>query len=109
MGHDHVAVSDEYEAVENDDYAAYSAEFAHGVGGLEVSRVAAGHANSLIFEVFCENGAARFDQRRPAEIELFLNSGESAQNGYRQVILGPEHPYIAGGLAMDAPGRLRAE
>ena len=103
MGHDHVEVSDEYEAVENDDYAAYSAEFANGVGGLEVSRVAAGHANSLIFEVFCENGAARFDQRRPAEIELFLNDGASAQNGYRQVILGPEHPYIAGGLAMDAP------
>ena len=103
MGHDHVEVSDEYESVENDDYAAYSAEFANGVGGLEVSRVAAGHANSLIFEVFCENGAARFDQRRPAEIELFLNDGVSAQNGYRQVILGPEHPYIAGGLAMDAP------
>jgi predicted dehydrogenase len=103
MGHDHVEVSDEYEPVENDDYAAYSAEFANGVGGLEVSRVAAGHANSLIFEVFCENGAARFDQRRPAEIELFLNDSPSAQNGYRQVILGPEHPYIAGGLAMDAP------
>ena len=66
-------------------------------------RVAAGHANSLIFEVFCENGAARFDQRRPSEIELFLNDGPANENGYRQVILGPGHPYIAGGLAMDAP------
>jgi predicted dehydrogenase len=104
MGHDHVEVSDEYAAVENDDYAGYSATFADGgVGGLEVSRVAAGHANSLLIEVFCENGAARFDQRRPAEIQLFLNSGTTAQNGYRQVILGPEHPYIAGGLPMDAP------
>jgi predicted dehydrogenase len=103
MGHDHVAVSDEYEPVDNDDYAAFSAQFDNGAGGLEVSRVAAGHANSLIFEVFCENGAARFDQRRPAEIELFLSHGASAQNGYRQVILGPEHPYLAGGLAMDAP------
>lgn len=103
MGHDHAAVSDVFETVENDDYAAFSAEFAQGSGGFEVSRVAAGHANSLIFEVFCENGAARFDQRRPAEIELFLNSGPSSENGYRQVILGPEHPYLAGGLAMDAP------
>lgn len=103
MGHDHVAVSEEYEPVENDDYAAFSAQFENGAGGLEVSRVAAGHANSLIFEVFCENGAARFDQRRPAEIELFLSQGPSAQNGYRQVILGPEHPYLASGLAMDAP------
>ncbi|QXQ10877.1 Gfo/Idh/MocA family protein [Paeniglutamicibacter sp. Y32M11] len=104
MGHDHVAVSDTFEAVENDDYAAFSADFANGgSGGFEVSRVAAGHANSLIFEVFCANGSARFDQRRPSEIQLFLNQGDSAQNGYRQVILGPEHPYLSGGLPMDAP------
>lgn len=24
--------------------------------------------------------------------------------GFRQVILGPDHPYVAGGLPMDAPG-----
>ncbi|PPG04213.1 dehydrogenase [Pseudoclavibacter sp. RFBI5] len=103
LGHDHAAVSDTFEPVENDDYAAFSLKFAQGAGAIEVSRVARGHANSLIFEVFCENGAARYDQRRPSEIELFLNDAPSAQNGYRQIILGPEHPYIAGGLAMDAP------
>ncbi|WP_415856296.1 Gfo/Idh/MocA family protein [Sinomonas sp. G460-2] len=103
MGHDHAAVSDTFEAVENDDVAAFSAEFAQCIGSIEVSRVAAGHANSLMFEVFCENGAALFDQRRPAEIGLFLSEGPSAQNGYRQVILGPDHPYLAGGLPMDAP------
>lgn len=103
MGHDHAEVSDVYEDVTNDDYASFSATFEHGVGALEVSRVAAGHANSLIFEVFCENGAATFDQRRPSEIQLFLREGKAARNGYRQVILGPEHPYIGGGLAMDAP------
>ncbi len=103
MGHDHAAVSDVFEPVTNDDYAAFSATFVAGAGAIEASRVAAGHANSLVFEVFCENGAATFDQRRPSEIQLFLRSGEAAQNGYRQVILGPDHPYIAGGLAMDAP------
>ncbi|MCW3768452.1 Gfo/Idh/MocA family oxidoreductase [Paenarthrobacter sp. PAE-2] len=103
MGHDHVAVSDTFEAVENDDYAAFNAEFANGAGSFEVSRVAAGHANSLQLEVFCENGGAKFDQRRPNEIQLFLNDGSGLHNGYRQVILGPGHPYIAGGLAMDAP------
>ncbi len=103
MGHDHAAVSDTFEAVENDDVASFSAEFEQCIGSLSVSRVAAGHANSLMFEVFCENGAAYFDQRRPAEIGLFLSEGPYAQNGYRQVILGPDHPYIAGGLAMDAP------
>jgi predicted dehydrogenase len=101
-GHVHAAVSDEYVAVGNDDYAAFSAEFADAPGVIEVSRVAAGHANSLIFEVFCENGAARFDQRRPSEIDLFLH-GDSRTTGYRQVLLGPQHPYLSGGLAMDAP------
>ena len=103
MGHDHAAVSDVLEAVENDDYASFTASFDGCEGGLEMSRVAAGHANSLIFEVFCQSGAARFDQRRPSEIELFLTSGTPSQDGYRQVILGPDHPYLAGGLAMDAP------
>jgi predicted dehydrogenase len=103
MGHDHAAVSDVHDRVENDDYATFSAAFETGVGSLEVSRVAAAHANSLVFEVFCENGSAHFDQRRPAEVGLFLDRGPSAENGVRQVILGPEHPYIAGGLAMDAP------
>jgi predicted dehydrogenase len=102
MGHDHVEVSDVSEPVENDDYAAFSVDFPSGGGGLEVSRVAAGHANSLMLEVFCENGAATFDQRRPAEIGLFLHD-DPATDGYRQVILGPQHPYLAGGLAMDAP------
>lgn len=103
MGHDHVEVSDVKEPVDNDDYAAFSVDFhSGGGGGLEVSRVAAGHANSLMFEVFCENGAATFDQRRPAEIGLFLRD-DPATDGYRQVILGPSHPYLAGGLAMDAP------
>jgi predicted dehydrogenase len=102
MGHDHAAVSDVLEPVENDDYAAFSVGFGASGGGLEVSRVAAGHANSLMLEVFCENGAATFDQRRPSEIGLFLRD-DSRTDGYRQVILGPQHPYLAGGLAMDAP------
>ena len=69
-----------------------------------MSRVAAGHANSLIFEVFCENGAATLRPAPPVRDRAVpATTGQSAQNGYRQVILGPEHPYLAGGLAMDAP------
>lgn len=103
-GHGLVAVSDELDTVDNDDYAAFSAEFEHGVGGLEVSRVAAGHPTTLMFEVFCSQGAARWDQRYPAQIELMINEGPSATNGYRTIQIGPDHPYIAGGLPMDAPG-----
>ncbi|MGO3886558.1 MAG: Gfo/Idh/MocA family protein [Mycetocola sp.] len=104
FGHDHAAVSDELSPVTNDDYAAYSAEFAGGAsGGFEVSRIAPGHANSLIIEIFCERGSAIYDQRRPAEIQLCLTGDDHLTAGYRRVTLGPQHPYIAGGLAMDAP------
>ncbi|SBN64488.1 Predicted dehydrogenase [Curtobacterium sp. 9128] len=96
----------ETQAVENDDYATFSARFGDGaaVGSLEVSRVATAHPNGLMIEVFCENGAARWDQERPSEIGLALQSDGSRLGGYRQVVLGPDHPYVAGGMAMDAPG-----
>ena len=42
FGHGKVEVSDTYEPVENDDYAAFSASFEHGAGVIQVSRVAAG-------------------------------------------------------------------
>lgn len=103
-GHDLVKLSDKSEPVENDDYAAFNVQFAEASGSLEVSRVAAGHPNSLAFEVFCEKGAARFSQLRPSEIEIMLTEGPSATNGYRTVNLGPEHAYLGGGLPMDAPG-----
>jgi predicted dehydrogenase len=99
-------VTDEVAAVGNDDYATFAARFGDGatVGSLEVSRVATGHPNGLVVEVFCENGAARWDQERAAEIGLALRSDSSRTGGYRQVVLGPDHPYVAGGMAMDAPG-----
>ncbi len=104
MGHDHAAVSDTYAPVGNDDYATLNASFGVSAGTLECSRVAAGHPNGLMVEIYCENGAARFDQARPAEIELMLAEGPTSQQGFRRVLLGAEHPYISAGLAMDAAG-----
>lgn len=104
VGHGQVPVSDTYEAVENDDYAGFSAKFAHGVGVVQVSRVAAGHPNGLALEVFGDQGAAKWEQERPAEFQLMLNDGPTGTRGFRRVIIGPDHPYVAGGLPMDAPG-----
>jgi predicted dehydrogenase len=104
VGHGHVEVSDTYEAVENDDYASFGAQFEHAVGVVQVSRVAAGHPNGLALEVFGDAGAAKWQQERPAEFQLMLNEGASGTRGYRRVIIGPDHPYFAGGLPMDAPG-----
>lgn len=101
-----VPLTGEYADVENDDYATFTARLGDGsvIGSLEVSRVATSHPNGLVIEVFCENGAARWDQERASEIGLALQSDGSRLGGYRQVVLGPDHPYVAGGMAMDAPG-----
>jgi len=99
-----VEVSDGREPVENDDYASFSAQFASGVGVVEVSRVAAGHPNGLVIEVYGDQGAAVWDLERAGEFQLVLNSDPSAIRGFRRVVLGPEAPYFGGGLAMDAQG-----
>jgi predicted dehydrogenase len=104
VGHGQAAVSDTYEQVENDDYASFSAQLQRSVGVVQVSRVAAGHPNGLALEVFGDNGAAKWEQERSGEFQLILNEGPAGTRGYRRVILGPDHPYFAGGLPMDAPG-----
>jgi predicted dehydrogenase len=104
VGHGQAELSDTYEAVENDDYASFSAQYEQGVGVVQVSRVAAGHPNGLALEVFGDKGAAKWEQERSAEFQLMLNEGAAGTRGYRRVIIGPDHPYFAGGLPMDAPG-----
>ena len=104
IGHGNATLSDRLEPVENDDYASFSARFEQGVGVVQVSRVAAGHPNGLAIEVFGDRGAAKWEQERPAEFQLMLNEGPTGNRGYRRVIIGPDHPYVAGGLPMDAPG-----
>ncbi len=104
QGHSGAAVSDQMDAVENDDYAGFMADFDGIAGAIQVSRVAAGHPTSLEFEVYCEKGAARFSQSRNGEFELMLNEDKNGQRGFRTIQIGPAHPYIAGGLPVDAPG-----
>ncbi|WP_347346685.1 Gfo/Idh/MocA family oxidoreductase [Microbacterium sp.] len=101
-GHGSTDVSDVYEPVENDDYATFNLTYANGgAGTVEVSRVAQGHPNALMLEVFGANGSAKWNQERPSEIHLYLNEGPSAQRGYRRVLLGSDHPYIAGAAPID--------
>ena len=99
-----VAVSDRREPVENDDYASFSAKLASGIGVVEVSRVAAGHPNGLVVEVYGDEGAATWDLERPGEFRVVLNADPSPVRGFRRVVLGPDAPYFSGGLAMDAQG-----
>ena len=108
VGHELGEVSDRREKVENEDVADFVATFGTGaVGTLSVSRVAHGTPNALDFHVSCENGSAGFSLTRPAEFSVFSASGRADPTGtagFRRVLIGPQHPYIAGGLPMDAPG-----
>jgi predicted dehydrogenase len=105
VGHAVVEVGERTAPVENEDLASFTAGFAGGgVGGFSVSRVAAGFPNGLAFQLFGPTGGAAFDLQRPAEFAFCDGSSPSATRGYRQVVVGPEHPYVDGGLPMAFPG-----
>jgi predicted dehydrogenase len=105
VGHAAAAVSDVREPVENEDIATFTATFASGATGtMSASRVAFGLPNSLGFELFAEAGAATFDLARAGEIGFADGSPPGTTQGFRQVLVGPAHPYLTKGLPMDFPG-----
>jgi predicted dehydrogenase len=105
MGHAAAELSDVRESVENEDLVTATVTFASGaIGTLSASRVALGLPNALGFELFTESGAATFDLARAGEFQFIDTVAPAATTGYRQVLVGPAHPYLTGGLAMDFPG-----
>lgn len=105
VGHAAAELSDVTEPVENEDVVTVTVKFASGtVGTLSVSRVHIGLANSLGFELFAENAAATFDLLRAGEFGYMDKQVSGPTSGYRQVAVGPAHPYLTGGMAMDFPG-----
>ena len=104
-GHTKGAVSDELAAVENDDAVSFTARFENGaIGTYSASRVAHNLPDGLGFELFGANGSAAFDLHRPGEFKISTDDVRSGVGGPRRVLIGPEHPYIRGGLPMDAGG-----
>lgn len=104
-GHARAELTDERKPVTNDDVASFTAHFAAGaVGTFSISRVAPGHANSMSFEVHGATGAASWDMDRPAEFSVLRQMRDDGLDGFNQVLAGPAHPYVKGGLPMDFPG-----
>lgn len=106
-GHARAELTDVKETVENDDVATFTAHFVNGaVGTFSISRIAPGHANTLAFDLFAETGAAKWDMDAPAEFSVIRldADGSSAFNGYNRVLVGPDHPYLKGGVPMDFQG-----
>jgi predicted dehydrogenase len=104
-GHTKAAVTDELAPVENEDVATFTAKFDSGaVGTFSASRVAHNLPDGLGFELFTSNGSAAFDLHRPGEFQISTEGVDPHVGGPRRVLIGPEHPYIRGGLPMDAGG-----
>jgi predicted dehydrogenase len=104
VGHASADVSDVTEPVENEDIATFTATFGNGaVGTFSISRVAHGLPNGLGFEIFAAHGAAAFDLNRPGEFTFADHGPDGRTNGFRTVLVGPQHPGIARGIPMDFP------
>lgn len=105
VGHGAAPVGDEVGEVENEDTAVFSARFESGLSAsFSVSRTAFGMPNGLAFDVHGLDGRAAFDWHRPAEYLFDDRQPEARTRGARQVIAGPQMPYLAGGYPMEAPG-----
>lgn len=105
IGHG-ASTSTELGPVDNDDIALLSVGFENGaVGQIELSRIAHGVPNSLGLEIFGSRGHVAFDSQRSGEFRIFEDGiTESAYNGPRTVVTGPDHPYFRDVAAMPGGG-----
>lgn len=80
-------------------------KFVNGAAGtFSVSRVAQGFPSALAFEVFGSRGAASFDLSRASEFGFFDSIPDPTTNGWRHVLVGPNHPYVGVGQSMPFAG-----
>ncbi|MCX4025946.1 Gfo/Idh/MocA family oxidoreductase [Endozoicomonas sp. SM1973] len=88
--------NNQYAKVENDDQAHMMVRFSNGaIGTLESSRIACGRKMGLTYEITGTKGAIVFDQERLSELQLFTNTDPSNRQGFRTILVGPEHPDYA--------------
>ena len=79
--------------VENDDQAHMMVRFTNGAQGtLEASRIAWGRKNGLSFEITGTKGSLVFDQETLSELALYINEGNPQTQGFKRILVGPEHP-----------------
>ena len=79
--------------VENEDTATALVRFTTGVhGSISCSRSAWGRKSRLAWEVHGTRGMICFDQERMNELQVYQNTGPKAEQGFKTVLTGPEHP-----------------
>jgi predicted dehydrogenase len=98
--------STELADVENDDLIIILAEYENGAAGtIGASRVATGRKNYLAFEIQGTDGSVCYSLERMNEVNVYFISDHSADRGFRNVLLGPDHKgysafYPASGIAI---------
>jgi predicted dehydrogenase len=80
-----------------DDAAVFTARLGSGaLGTFEATRFAAGRKNQLRIELNGDRGSLAFDLERLNELEFFDRSGDSAEAGFRRILVTePVHPYLS--------------
>lgn len=84
--------STELADVENEDIMTFMAEYANGaVGTIACSRVATGRKNYLCYEIQGTKGSVRYDLERMGEVQVYFQSDDERDRGFRTVLLNPKH------------------
>lgn len=87
------AAGAEMREVETEDQVQALLRFANGAGGtIESSRIATGRKLCLTYEVTGTRGAVYFTQERMNEVKLYRADDPAAAQGFRTILIGPEHP-----------------
>lgn len=90
-------------AVETYDIASVLMRLENGMSAtLQVNRSAWGRKGRIAVQIFGSRGTILFDQERFNEFQLYLTSDRPEEQGFRTVLIGPQHaPY---GDFIPAPG-----
>ena len=62
------------------------------MGHLFFSRVATGRKMGYAYDIYGSKGAIRFDQEDQNALWLYRMDDAPAQQGFRKILTGPEHP-----------------
>ncbi|NHB92811.1 Gfo/Idh/MocA family protein [Photorhabdus cinerea] len=82
--------------VENEDQAHAMVRFSSGAMGIiETSRVACGRKMGLSYIITGTKGTLSFTQERMAELKLYRHDEPANRQGFKTILIGPEHPDYA--------------
>lgn len=84
--------SKEMADVENEDIISMMTRYANGaIGTISASRVATGRKNYLAYEIQGTKGSVIYDLETMGEVQVYFQSDEEVDRGFRRVFLNPKH------------------